>query len=134
MKIVYNPNPVEQLGESVSEIYKTLSSLLMGNFSPKWMSGPVGIIQVVQQQSQSGYKEMLFWLGFISFNLGVLNLLPIPVLDGGGVVMALYEWVTGRRIHPRVMEKVILPFALLLIGFFIFVTFYDVTRLLGKFF
>jgi regulator of sigma E protease len=133
-KIVYNPNPLQLLKESTEEIWKTLSSLVTGNFNPKWMSGPVGIIQVVQQQSQSGVKEMIFWLGFISFNLGVLNLLPIPVLDGGGIMMALYEWVTGRRIPPKVMEKVILPFALLLIAFFIFVTFYDVTRLLGKFF
>ncbi len=134
VKVVYNPNPFEQLKESVSEIWKTLSSLVMGNFNPKWMSGPVGIIQVVQQQSQTGSKEMLFWLGFISFNLGVLNLLPIPVLDGGGIMMAIYEWVTGRRIPPKVMEKVILPFALLLIGFFVFVTFYDLSRLFGKFF
>ena len=49
------------------------------------MQGPVGIVQVMQHSWSIGFKEAIFWLGMISLNLGVLNLLPIPVLDGGHI-------------------------------------------------
>ena len=63
-----------------------------------------------------------------------LNLFPIPVLDGGHIMFSLYEIVTRRRLSSKTMEKVIIPFVALLIGFFVFVTFQDVLRLVGKFF
>lgn len=132
-KVDYDPSPVELFDNVVSEIGRTLSALLTGTLNPKWMSGPVGIIQMVHDNSMLGFKEGLYWLGLISLNLGILNLLPIPVLDGGTIVFSLYEMITRRRISPKVMEKLVIPFALLLVAFFIFLTYNDLMRLFSRF-
>jgi regulator of sigma E protease len=132
-RVKYNPTPTEMFGNVIQEIGRTLTALVTGTLNPKWMSGPVGIIHMVHDNSLVSIKESLFWMGLISLNLGILNLLPIPVLDGGTIVFSLYEMITRRRIHPKTMEKMIIPFALLLIGFFIFLTYNDIMRIVSKF-
>jgi regulator of sigma E protease len=131
LRVEYNPVPTTQFFNVVKEITKTLKSLFTGALNPKWMSGPVGIVSMFQEQTRSGIGETLFWLGTISLNLGLLNLLPIPMLDGGTIVINLIEMISGRKIKPETLEKIIFPFALLLIGFFIFLTYHDVARLFG---
>jgi len=128
--IRYNPGPVALFDNVFEEIWHTLKALVVGTLNPKWMSGPIGIVHAVHDSTLLGWQEALFWLGAISLNLGVLNLLPLPVLDGGTICFALYEIITGRRLKAKTIEKLIIPFAVLLIGFFIFVTYYDLTRLL----
>lgn len=132
-KVSYNPNPVELFANVSLEIWRTVIALFSGMLSPKWISGPVGIVQVVQENSAAGLNEALFWLGAISVNLGLLNLLPIPVLDGGSIIMHGYELVTRRRLNPKILEKVIVPFAILLICLFVFLTFNDISRIFGGF-
>lgn len=129
LRVTYNPGPFTLFNNVVEEIGHTLGALFSGSFNPKWMSGPIGIVQMVHDTSMSSLKEALYWLGVISLNLGILNLLPIPVLDGGTILMSLFEIVTRKKVHPKTMEKVILPFAVLLIGFFIFLTYNDLMRL-----
>lgn len=133
-KVNYNPSPWTQFVSVFNEIWSTLTALVSGSLNPKWISGPIGIVQVVHNNWMLGIKEALFWLGAISLNLGVLNLLPIPVLDGGRIVLSLFEMVTGKRLHPKTLEKVILPFAVLLIFFFIFLTYQDLNRIFSGFF
>lgn len=128
----YNPMPTEMFRNIFQEIWRTLTALLSGQLNPKWLSGPIGIVQVVHDNSMVSVKEALFWLGAISLNLGILNLLPIPVLDGGTILLNLYEMVTRKRIHPKTLEKLILPFAVMLIVFFIFLTYHDLTRIFGR--
>ena len=93
------------------------------------MSGPVGIFHVIQQQWTIGYKEALFWLGTISLNLAILNLLPLPVLDGGYIVLSLFEMITGIKLKIETIEKIILPFALLLIALLLYLTYNDIVRI-----
>ena len=133
-KILYNPNPQEQFKSVSGEIIRTLEALFTGSLNPKFMSGPVGIVRVVQENAQVGLKEALFWLGAISLNLGMLNLLPIPVLDGGHILISLVEMITGRKMKPKELERLILPFAILLIGFFIFLTYNDLKNILESYF
>lgn len=128
-KVEYNPNPFALFGVVFQEIWWTLSSLVTGMLNPKWIVGPVGIIQIVHSTSMSSIKEAFYWLGAISLNLGILNLLPIPVLDGGSIVMSLVEMITRRRLPPKTLEKLILPFAILLIAFFLYLTYNDILRL-----
>ncbi len=132
-KVHYNPSPLIQFEGVFTEIWRTLKALVTGSLNPKWVSGPIGIIQVVHDNSMISLKESLFWLGAISLNLGLLNLLPIPVLDGGTIVLSFIELITRRRLHPKTLEKVILPFAVLLIAFFVFLTYQDVSRLVSRF-
>ncbi|MEI8366527.1 MAG: site-2 protease family protein [Parachlamydiaceae bacterium] len=133
-KINYDPSPFTQFGQVFSEVWRTLKALVTGSLNPKWISGPIGIVQVVHDHSMIGMKEALFWLGAISLNLGMLNLLPVPVLDGGTILFSLVEMITKKRLSPKTLEKLILPFALLLIAFFIFLTYQDLSRLLSGFF
>jgi len=125
----YNPGPFMLFSAVFSETGQTLKALVSGNLHPKWLSGPVGIVQVMHHGWQIGSKEALFWVAAISINLGFLNLLPIPVLDGGYLCLSLWEMVTRKKIHPRTMERMIIPFVILLIGLLVFLTFQDVTRL-----
>lgn len=131
-KVQYNPNPFALFNKVFEEIWHTLKALFTGSLNPKWMSGPIGIVQVVHDNSMVSLKESLFWLGAISLNLGILNLLPLPVLDGGSICFALYELITGKRLKAKTLEKLIIPFALLLIGFFVFLTYHDLARIFSN--
>lgn len=132
-KVEYNPSPLAQFNGVLSEIGRTLKALVTGSLSPKWMSGPIGIIHVVHDNSMISLKEALFWLGAISLNLGILNLLPIPVLDGGTILISLYELVSGKRVPPKTLERLVVPFAVLLIAFFLFLTYQDLSRIFSGF-
>lgn len=125
----YNPAPWVIFESAFTETWQTLKALVMGYLNPKWLSGPVGIIQVIHHGWKVGISEALFWIGAISLNLGVLNLLPIPVLDGGYICLSLWEQITGRRLKAKTMERLIIPFVVLLVGLLIFLTFQDIIRL-----
>lgn len=131
-KVVYNPIPTQQFMSVFNEIWRTLGALFSGSLNPKFISGPVGIIQVVHDNWMVGIKDALFWIGVISLNLGALNLLPIPMLDGGTILISFIEIVTGKKVPPKTLEKLIVPFAVLLIGFFIFLTYNDLLRIFTK--
>lgn len=130
----FNVNPFELFGSVLKETYRTLYALITGFLSPKNISGPVGIVQVMHHSWSLGPKEALFLLGMISLNLAVLNLLPLPVLDGGHIVFALVEMVTKKPLKAKTMQRLILPFIILLIGFFIYLTYNDLARLITNLF
>jgi regulator of sigma E protease len=132
--VIYNPNPLLQFKSVLVDTWRTLAGLFSGTLNPKYMSGPVGIVHVVHQSWMVGVKEALFWMAIISLNLGIVNLLPIPVLDGGHIMFSLLEAVTKRRLRSKTMERLIIPFVGLLIAFFFYVTYQDIARLLSKFF
>lgn len=132
--VAYNPSPFVLFGDVVEDVWRTLKGLFTGSLSPKWLSGPVGIVQVMQHSWGLGIKEALFWLGLISLNLGILNLFPVPVLDGGHICFALFEKITARRLKAKTMEKLVIPFIVLLVFFFIYVTYQDLARLVKGFF
>lgn len=132
-EVRYNPNPWTQFVNVFVDTWRTLSGLISGVLNPKYVSGPVGIVHVVHQSWMVGFKEALFWMAVISLNLGIVNLLPIPVLDGGHIMFSLFEMVTKRRLTSKMMERLIMPFIVLLIGLFIYITYQDLARLFSKF-
>lgn len=132
--VLYNPTPLTMFFDVFSEIQRTMTGLVTGMLSPKYLAGPIGIMHVVQQGWSLGLNEALYWIGMISLNLGLLNLLPIPILDGGHIVISLVEMVTKKPLKAKTMERLILPFVILLIGFFIYVTYHDLSRLFSSFF
>lgn len=73
-------------------------------------------------------------MAVISLNLGLVNLLPIPVLDGGHIMFSLLEVVTRRPLKSKTMERLIVPFIGLLVAFFIYITYQDISRLFSSFF
>ena len=88
--------------KAVAMIGKTLRSvwlLMDGTISLKGVGGPIMIAQVVGKGAQNGLMEVLLMAAFISINLGILNLFPIPVLDGGHILFFAFEAVSGRKVN-----------------------------------
>ncbi|KTT29167.1 zinc metallopeptidase RseP [Pseudomonas oryzihabitans] len=101
--------PVAAVGEGVSRTWQmsvltlvSLKKMLLGELSVKNLSGPITIAKVAGASAQSGLGDFLNFLAYLSISLGVLNLLPIPVLDGGHLVFYVVEWIRGRPLSERV--------------------------------
>jgi regulator of sigma E protease len=106
--------------------------LISGKISatgPNGAVGPVGIISVSRQAVQQSWYPVL--LAFLSFNLGLINLLPILPFDGGHIAVNLLERVRGRRLDSGVFERVVAFGTVLLVMLFIFLTFNDLKRIFG---
>ena len=109
---------------------RSLGRMLTARMSSENLSGPITIARIAGQTAESGYSDFLKFLAIISISLGLLNLLPIPVLDGGHLMYFLYEAVTGSEPSERVMiwgQQI----GIAMIGLLMFVAFYnDIMRLL----
>lgn len=130
-EVIYNPGPFTLFRDVTDEIGTTLGALFSGKTNPKHMGGPLLVVNLIQKSMGVSFKEALFWLGAISLNLGLLNLLPLPVLDGGRITIAAIEGVRGKPLKASTINFLMVPCAVLLIGFFVFVTYQDIFRLLG---
>jgi regulator of sigma E protease len=82
--------------------FDSLKKMLFGELSVKNLSGPITIAKVAGASAQSGVGDFLNFLAYLSISLGVLNLLPIPVLDGGHLLFYLIEWARGRPLSEKV--------------------------------
>ena len=132
-KVNYNPSPFVLFSNAFQEMSKTIVALITGILTPKALAGPVGIVEMMHTSWAEGSKEALFWLGMISLNLGVLNLLPIPVLDGGHICFSVWEWVTKKPIKAKTMQRLVIPFVLFLVTLFIYLTYQDLSRIIKRF-
>ena len=101
--------PLEAVGEGFRRTWTmslltldSLKKMLFGELSVKNLSGPITIAKVAGASAESGLGDFLNFLAYLSISLGVLNLLPIPVLDGGHLLFYLIEWVRGRPLSERV--------------------------------
>ena len=127
-KVIFNPNPFALFGSVFKEIVINLSSLFSGSVSAKHFGGPLFIVGIMKSSWSVGFKEALFWLGAISLNLGILNLLPIPVLDGGHICFSLLEKLRGKPLKAKTMQRLVIPFVALLIFLFVYLTYNDILR------
>ena len=98
------------------------------------LSGPVGIMRIYYLlfESDRGWQLALWFSVILNVNLAILNMLPIPVLDGGHIVLALVEAVRRKPVNIRVLEVVQTGCAVLIIGFIAYVSFFDVGDWLGE--
>jgi regulator of sigma E protease len=112
-----------------SGLYDLLSNPRSGGLTgPHGVSGPVGIVRETATQTQQGPRELLGWIAFISINLGLINILPIPFLDGGKAFLLLIEAVRRRRLDPRFEALTYAAGLALVVLFVIYVTIGDVSR------
>ncbi len=110
-------------------IWISIADLFTGRASINDLSGPVGITQVVGEATSYGFSTLLSLLSFITINVGIFNLLPIPALDGGRLIFLLIEAVRGKPIKPEHEGLVHLIGFVLVILLFIFVTIKDIRNL-----
>jgi len=112
--VIYQAAPVEGVllgGRAIAgtsaEILSTIAGLVTGDISPSHLIGPVGLAQIAGESSALGWRALLAAMAFISLNLGLCNLLPIPILDGGHMLMLLVEGVTRRTLSFGVRKAML---------------------------
>jgi regulator of sigma E protease len=110
-------------------LYKILEKLIVQQQVEEGVVGPVGIFMLTKQIVQMGFSPLLRFIAFLSINLGVINLLPIPALDGGQLVLLGFEKMRGRKIRKSVEHGLQMFGFILLILLIILITYRDVVRL-----
>lgn len=126
------PTPWVQVVDVWDKTVKTLSALFHSKqtgVGAKDLSGPVGILAILAAQVNTDYRLALSFLVLLNVNLAILNLLPVPVLDGGHIVMSIIEKIRRRPLSVKFVEYTTTAFAVLLISFMLYVTFFDIRRI-----
>jgi regulator of sigma E protease len=115
-------------------VVDVVKGLLTGGVSVKTLGGPITIARVSAQAAETGFDTVLRLLAFLSINVAIFNLLPIPILDGGQIVINVAEAIKGRAFSARTREY-ILRFGLVAIGLiFALVMYNDITSFVKSFF
>jgi regulator of sigma E protease len=121
------------IGAEFSGIYGLIVHPPQGGINgPQGFTGPVGIAQETATATNNGFlgpNGLLWWIGFISMNLGFVNMLPIPFLDGGKLLFILIESVRRRRLNPKVEAAITAVGLAVIVVFAVYVTIGDVSRL-----
>ena len=120
----------QRTGESFAAVVSTFKLLFKGSVSVKNLSGPIGIYSITAQAAQYGPLYVLSLVGLLSVNIGALNLLPIPALDGGRLVFLGYEAITKKKPNPKVETILIMVTMILLLGLMVIVAYEDILRLI----
>jgi regulator of sigma E protease len=125
------PTPWAQVSDVVDKTIKTISALVHSKqtgVGAKDLSGPVGILTILAAQVNTDYRLALSFLVLLNVNLAIINLLPMPVLDGGHILMAIIEKIRRRPLSQKFVEYTSTVFAVVLISFMLYVTFFDLKR------
>jgi regulator of sigma E protease len=135
-------NPVHALGASMEETVRftrltfvVLGRLVTGRASVRQMSGPIGIAQASGEHARRGLKELFTLMAFLSLNLAILNLLPIPLLDGGHMSILSLEGLAGRDFSLRVKERILQVGFVMLLLLMVTVIYVDLSKIesIGKY-
>jgi len=126
------PLGIGQTFETMVLFKNAILSLFIGTAEIGGVAGPVGIAQITGEVAKAGISPLLEWTAFFSLNLAILNLLPLPALDGGRIAFVLLEWVRrGKRISPKREGLVHLIGFVMLMAFILAVTFQDIMRIIS---
>jgi regulator of sigma E protease len=125
-----HPLPAAQIHDSAMQIFNTLGALFEkhGDIGVQQLGGAVMITRVYYNllQDDQGWRRVLWFSVILNVNLALLNLLPLPVLDGGHILLSLIEWARRRPVSGKILEKIQSGFAALLIVFMIYIAFFDI--------
>lgn len=131
-------NPVSVVGAAFNEavfmcrlVFLSFMWLFTGKVPVSSLSGPVGIVSTIGEASKTGVINVLYIMALISINLGIVNLFPLPALDGGRLVFIIIEMIRRKPVDSELEGKIhFIGFALLL-AFMLFVTYFDMQRIFG---
>ena len=118
----------QKFASVIEQMWLTIKSLFTGGVSIKDLSGPVGIYTVVGETRKSGVRYVIYLIAYLSINLGLMNILPIPALDGGHVLFLLIELITRKKVNEKIESIVTTIFFALLMLLMIYVTIHDIIR------
>ena len=132
----FTPTPLEAIKLSIDQnieysglIFTTLGGLFTGDTSVRQLQGPVGIAQLSGESAAEGLSSLFSLMAMLSINLGILNLMPVPVLDGGHILILMLEGIARRDFSMRVKEKMLLAGFVVLMMLMVTVIYNDLTRI-----
>lgn len=143
-RVVIGINPVMHsqplsLGESAIQAVHTTGFVLVSMVDGIWsmitghanaeLAGPIGVAQMAGQVAESGFWNLLQFTALLSLNLGVINLLPIPALDGGHLIVLIIEGITRRRLPAKALYYIQMTGVFILLALFVYATTHDISRL-----
>ena len=131
--ILVHDNPLRQFKQAVVSTLETLTSLANKNSDVKvqHLMGAPGIMRLLHHFSTNDFRRLLWFMVLLNINLAILNLLPIPVLDGGHILFALLEKLLGRHLPQRLVVAVQNVFVFLFLGLMAYIIFFDLRRWQG---
>lgn len=128
-----NPSPAEQVKEGLLLMLTTVQAITAknSNVGIQHLSGPVGIGHAMFGfiRTDEALRRILWFMVVLNINLAIMNMMPLPVLDGGHIVLALGEWIAGKPVKLRVLEVIQTGFVLVLFSLFIYITTKDLGAL-----
>jgi regulator of sigma E protease len=125
-------HPFRAIGENMTQVFQTLGLLFSGNdgIGLSDLSGPIGIFSLVSQTSSQGILSIIAFTAFLSVNIGLLNLLPIPALDGGRLVFLGFEWITKKPLSRKLENRINMFMFYTLMLVFVYVSYHDILRVI----
>ena len=119
---------IDYLAYATRMIFMALGQLFVGQGYEN-LSGPVGVFEVTSQAVDQGFESYLLLVALISLNVGIFNALPLPILDGGRVIILLIEALIGRPLSEKAINVLMGVSLVIILGLFVFVTWQDIVRL-----
>lgn len=120
----------QKFTSTMEQMWLTVVNLFTGKISINSLSGPVGIYTVVGETRESGIENVLFLIAYLSINLGIMNILPIPALDGGHVLFLIIELITKKKVNEKVEGILTTIFFGLLLLLMLYITIHDIVTLI----
>jgi regulator of sigma E protease len=122
------PRSIRETADTSIFVFKSIGKLIVGDLSPKNLSGPITIAKVAGDSASRGIDNFIRFVAILSIMLGVMNLLPVPVLDGGHLMYYLIEVIKGSPVSDQIQIVGYKVGFVMLIGLMIFATYNDITR------
>ncbi len=129
-------NPFQAMGHALSDTWGLVKLTLLsvvkmisGSLSADNLGGPIMIAQMAGEQAKAGITNFAWFIALLSVNLGIINLFPIPVLDGGHLMFFAIEGITGKPVGEKLREKLIQFGAAVLVALMVFVFYNDIVRM-----
>lgn len=119
-----------KFASTIEQMWLTIVNLFTGKISINSLSGPVGIYTVVGETRKAGIENVLFLIAYLSINLGIMNILPIPALDGGHVLFLIIELITKKKVNEKVEAVTTTIFFVLLLLLMLYITIHDIITLI----
>ena len=116
----------------VKQVWDSFFKLITGQYKVQQLSGPVGVSTAIGQAASVGVENLILMIAFITINIGVFNLIPLPALDGGRLFFLLIEAIRGKPVPVKYEGFVHAAGLVLLMGLMLFVTFNDIVKLIFK--
>jgi regulator of sigma E protease len=132
VKLGFGPAIVESLRfnkQNATLIFRVLGSILERRVSPKALAGPIGMAKMSQEAAQQGVPSFLGFMAVVSLNLAIFNLLPIPILDGGTLLLLIIEMLLQREVSLQVKETILKLGFVFLMMIVVFVIYNDISRI-----